>query len=107
MTPSSAVISACRHCQFYAPEGRRGGHCRKLNVSVQSRWEACSLGVPPFAATWRELESIAIWQQKVLSHDELALAVETSISTGFFEENEAASVPVLSRRTYPVSRSVS
>lgn len=107
MTHASSPISACRHCQFYSPEGRRGGHCRKLNVSVQSRWDACSLGVPPFAATWRELESIAVWKQKVLSHEELSLVVEGSISSDLFVESEVTPAPLLSRRTLPTSRIVS
>lgn len=107
MTHSSSSISLCRHCQFYSPEGRRGGHCRKLNVSVQSRWDACSLGTPPFAATWKELESIAIWKQKVLSHEEVALVVEGSISTSLFEENEAVTVPILGRSNSPTARVVS
>jgi len=76
-------------------------------VSVQSRWDACSLATPPFAATWRELESIAIWKQKVLSHDEMALTVEGAISTDLFDENETASVPILSRKTSPATRIVS
>jgi hypothetical protein len=44
-----AAVSACRHCQFYKPEGRRGGHCQQLDVPVQGQWQACSLSLPPFA----------------------------------------------------------
>lgn len=88
MKMSSSSIASCCHCQFYFPEGRRGGHCKKLNVSVKSRWTACSLAVPPFASTWKELESIAIWKQKVLlQQEEIALAVEATLNADLLEEN--------------------
>jgi hypothetical protein len=67
MKPADRSISACRHCQFYTLEGRRGGQCQVLNVSVQGSWAACALAVAPFAATltaptltadWRELEEL-------------------------------------------------
>lgn len=72
-TPSS--ISLCRHCQYYFPEGRRGGHCQKLNVAVQSKWNACNLATPPFISPWEKVESLALWKQRVLLQQEsVALA---------------------------------
>lgn len=53
-------ISTCRHCYFYQLEGRRGGHCQQLGVSVQGNWQACSLGVSPFAS-WKQLIKIPAW----------------------------------------------
>ena len=50
------AISTCRRCQFYTPEGRRGGHCRQLQVPVGGSWTACSLALPPFAPSWERLE---------------------------------------------------
>jgi hypothetical protein len=50
--------SACRHCRFYEPEGRRGGSCQILGVSVQSGWKACSFASPPFETTLQKLEDI-------------------------------------------------
>ena len=50
--------SACRYCRFYEPQGRRGGDCRMLSVSVQSDWEACALASPPFKTTLTKLEDI-------------------------------------------------
>ncbi len=41
-------VTACRLCQHYSPEGRRGGYCGKLDVPVLSKWEACSLAAHPF-----------------------------------------------------------
>jgi hypothetical protein len=41
-------VSHCRCCQFYELQGRRGGHCDKLNVTVQGEWQACSLAMPAF-----------------------------------------------------------
>ncbi len=48
MTSSGNSITACRLCQHYSPEGRRGGYCGKLDVPVLSKWEACSLAAHPF-----------------------------------------------------------
>ena len=41
-------ISSCRHCRHYAHEGRRGGQCEQLNVSVQGSWNACGLSQAVF-----------------------------------------------------------
>ncbi|MDX2243479.1 MAG: hypothetical protein NW224_22590 [Leptolyngbyaceae cyanobacterium bins.302] len=97
MKHSSAAISACRHCRFYSPQGRRGGYCKKLNVSVKGQWEACSLATPPFAATWRELESITVWTQKALIAEDRVRAVEGSLATDLFEAKQTALVPCVSR----------
>ncbi len=40
---------ACRHCQHYSHEGRRGGHCQRLGAPVKGEWKSCSLMVPCFA----------------------------------------------------------
>ena len=50
--------SACRHCRFYEPEGRRGGLCQVLGVQVKSSWEACAFASPPFDTTLKKLEDI-------------------------------------------------
>lgn len=47
-------INNCRFCQYYAPEGRRGGFCNKLQVAVAANWEACPLAQHPFAKGWDE-----------------------------------------------------
>lgn len=44
--PTSAretIGRSCRHCRHYFHEGRRGGQCEQLNISVQSSWDACVL----------------------------------------------------------------
>lgn len=56
--------SACRHCRYYLPEGRRGGVCEQLNAPVQSNWKACSLALPPFAPSWESIESLMAWQKQ-------------------------------------------
>ena len=62
MNPADRPVSACRRCQFYTLEGRRGGQCQLLNVSVQGSWSACTLAAAPFTPTWttdwRELEEL-------------------------------------------------
>jgi hypothetical protein len=51
MTSADPRISSCRRCQHYQLQGRRGGHCQKLNVDVQGNWSACSLAMPLFSST--------------------------------------------------------
>jgi hypothetical protein len=43
MKASTNPELACRYCHHYVPEGRRGGTCDRLGVSVQGQWSACSL----------------------------------------------------------------
>jgi hypothetical protein len=50
--------SACRYCRFYEPEGRRGGSCQLLGVSVDSSWKACNFATSPFETTLEKLENI-------------------------------------------------
>ncbi|HLO50320.1 MAG TPA: hypothetical protein VK211_18030 [Kamptonema sp.] len=59
----TSLTSACRHCRYYTPEGRRGGVCQQLNVPVQSGWAACALAIPPFAPCWEEIEEVVLSQQ--------------------------------------------
>lgn len=40
--------SRCGLCRFYRHEGRRGGTCSQLNVSVSADLAACCLAVSPF-----------------------------------------------------------
>lgn len=96
MKVGSSSISTCRHCQFYAPEGRRGGYCRKLNVAVQGRWNACSLATPPFARAWKDLESLTLWQQQTAMQGQALLVVEGSLSTDLFEDAPRSSVSLTS-----------
>jgi hypothetical protein len=72
-TPSQSA-PACRHCRYYIPEGRRGGHCQQLNVAVQGGWKACSLAIPPFAPSWENLEQIMRWQERALAVQEVIVA---------------------------------
>lgn len=50
--------SVCRYCRFYSPEGRRGGSCEMLGVTVQGSWKACTLASSPFETTLKKLEHI-------------------------------------------------
>ena len=62
MKTVNSMASACRHCRYYSPEGRRGGHCQQLNAPVRGTWKACSLAIPQFAPSWN-LESMLVWEQ--------------------------------------------
>jgi len=92
-------ISSCRHCQFYAPEGRRGGFCKKLNVSVKGHWNACNFATPPFARAWKELESIALRQQQVALQEQARIVVEGTLSNDLFEISPIVAVPVMLTNT--------
>jgi len=46
----STPTLACRYCQHYSPEGRRGGHCQQLGAPVRGEWKACSLMIPSFSS---------------------------------------------------------
>jgi hypothetical protein len=61
MKSSDFLTSACRLCRYYSPEGRRGGHCSQLNVSVQGSWNACTLAMPVFEPKWT-FQRIPVWQ---------------------------------------------
>ncbi|MBM0743466.1 hypothetical protein JOY44_17925 [Phormidium sp. CLA17] len=79
MNSPESSISLCRNCRYYLPEGRRGGQCQKLNVSVKSQWNACSLSDSPFLLPWNGLGDIIIWQQK-------ALEVQGSVEANAFRK---------------------
>ncbi|WP_228056344.1 hypothetical protein [Microcoleus sp. LEGE 07076] len=69
------LTSACRHCRYYTPEGRRGGVCAMLSVSVQSQWKACALAVSPFGSYWENIEEIGLWQEQTVTLTEAAVTV--------------------------------
>lgn len=66
MKSFNSLTSACRYCQHYEPEGRRGGHCQQLGVPVRGSWKSCSLASPAFASSWASLEEIMIWSDESL-----------------------------------------
>jgi hypothetical protein len=70
--------SACRFCRFYTPEGRRGGSCQILGVTVQSSWKACSLASPPFETTLKKLEDIFHLETAVNRESNLKISIPTS-----------------------------
>ena len=55
---SANLISVCRHCQNYTPEGHRGGHCQLLQVSVKGGWKSFQMALPAFAPSWEPLETL-------------------------------------------------
>ena len=57
--------SACRYCQYYNPQGRRGGICKLLEVPVKGDWKACSLSLPPFAPSWESIQDLMKLQEKL------------------------------------------
>lgn len=67
MKTLNCTTSACRHCRFYKPEGRRGGYCQQLSAPVQGFWKACSLAIPPFAPSWENLGENINWREEALT----------------------------------------
>jgi hypothetical protein len=78
MKNASCSTQTCRHCRFYTPEGRRGGHCQQLNVEVQGGWTACSLAIPPFESAWENLEGILSSRQRSLAAPVVTMATYAS-----------------------------
>ena len=80
MNSSGESVTACRLCDHYNPEGRRGGICNKLDVPVQPAWGACRLAVHPFQQSWQTNQQ-DIQDLNSLFHDvvpETMLAIATS-----------------------------
>lgn len=64
MEPSHASTSCCRCCQYYTPEGHRGGHCSQLHVPVKGGWKTCNLAMLAFSSSWQEAQKILVIPQK-------------------------------------------
>ena len=75
MNSSGNSITACRLCQHYNPEGRRGGLCGRLDVPVHSSWDACSLATHPFDTSWKPTNTF-----KPLLCDSLAESLHETIA---------------------------
>ncbi|BAQ64089.1 hypothetical protein [Geminocystis sp. NIES-3709] len=63
MKTNKYCTSACRYCQFYNPEGRRGGMCSQLGVLVQGEWKSCHLTTPVFNTEWKTIPEIALLEK--------------------------------------------
>lgn len=63
MIPNNHCNSACRHCQFYNPEGRRGGMCSQLGVPVKAEWKFCHLATLAFNTEWKTLPEIVLLEK--------------------------------------------
>jgi hypothetical protein len=57
MEETNILNLSCRHCRYYQPEGRRGGSCKQLGVSVDSKWKACTLASFPFENVFPDLDT--------------------------------------------------
>ncbi|RFP59867.1 MAG: hypothetical protein BJG00_008220 [Limnothrix sp. CACIAM 69d] len=88
MSATPFQVSACRHCRYYTPEGRRGGYCGQFDAVVRAGWKACPLAMPAFAPSWESLERL------VHSPAETGVAI---VSTVEFKNEAAltATTPVL------------
>lgn len=87
MKTSNCLISACRSCRYYSPEGRRGGQCQILGVPVQSSWKACSLAFPPFAPSWEHFEDLMVLNSEAAERHE-------SLTPTAADQPQSTSLPV-------------
>ncbi|MDY6937215.1 MAG: hypothetical protein SWY16_06060 [Cyanobacteriota bacterium] len=79
MKTSNCLVSACRSCRYYKPEGRRGGQCHLLGAPVRGGWKACSHAFPPFAPSWEHLEELmTIDSEEAVLHESLPLSSSES-----------------------------
>jgi len=69
-------VSACRHCRYYTPEGRRGGQCRQFDAIVRAGWKACPLAMPAFAPSWESLERLVSCQDESVALETTAIEFE-------------------------------
>ncbi len=65
MKPDNSLTSACRYCQYYAHEGRRGGLCQQLDVPVEANWKSCSISVPAFSHAWENISDIVFLENSL------------------------------------------
>ncbi len=101
MRTLNCIASACRHCRFYTPEGRRGGHCDQLGVPVRGGWKACSLALPPFAPSWEELEALVTWSEESLMVQD-AIPSDYTLKAVHLEVSESEVASVRPRSTASV-----
>ena len=80
MSNQSCLVSSCRSCRYYTPEGRRGGLCQQLGAPVSSHWKACSLAFPPFAPSWEHLEELVTLTSSTAIRHDLVLSKTSSNS---------------------------
>lgn len=73
MDSSENLTSTCRCCQYYTPEGRRGGQCQQLHVPVKGGWRACQLAIPAFAMSWEIKEIMEIQHQSAVLEETLGV----------------------------------
>ncbi len=76
----------CRHCRFYEPEGRRGGCCQKLGVTVDATWSVCSLASFPFENNFTQFENSLDIISKTLATLEEIVHLETALSLPYLEQ---------------------
>jgi hypothetical protein len=59
MNSNNCSTLFCRFCQHYEVEGRRGGLCHILNVSVEGNWQACPLAIRSFVTEPISIETMS------------------------------------------------
>lgn len=83
MKEANFFNTSCRHCRHYQPEGRRGGSCQQLGVSVDSNWKACALSSSPFEEIFPELDTTMTTLDTTLMKLEEIVQLETALSLSY------------------------
>jgi hypothetical protein len=86
MEETNILNWSCRHCRYYQPEGRRGGSCQQLGVSVDSKWKACTLASFPFENVFSDLETTLTTLEEIV-HLETALSFSYKSYKNNFNQN--------------------
>ena len=87
MDINNCFTSSCRYCRHYQPEGRRGGKCGQLGVSVESSWKACSLASHPFTDNWNNLEDIVNLEHNLALDYSIAASSTETVKMKEMEES--------------------
>ena len=48
--------SKCNFCGHYKLQRGSVGHCELFNAPVRGEWKSCTLAMPAFAASWKDVE---------------------------------------------------
>lgn len=96
MKETNLANLACRHCQHYQIEGRRGGLCQKLGVSVDSNWKACALANVPFEDNLEALEQTITTLEEIV-HLETAYSLFSKASAQSYTQAKKREVSVANK----------
>ncbi len=97
MAIEKCEVTRCGLCRFFSHEGRRGGSCNQLSVTVGAQWTACSLAVSPFTTKPKSVLGIADWAPVAVTREAVAPVSRSSKSIPSLSTVAAVSTTTLQR----------